>query len=565
MVHFASSDPHAAISSDYTYTAADGGRHVFVATLTTAGNQTLTSTDTGSAGVSGAQSIISVAAGATSAFVLGGIPATVTAGAAETFTVTATDAYGNTTTGYTGTVHFSSSDSQAVLPANYTFSAADAGTHTFTAALKTAGSQVLFVQDTVQYSISGIRSSTVNAAAASWIAAYYPPSTTAGTAQNLTIYAYDAYGNVATGYTGTVHVTSFDPQATLPADYTFTAADAGVHTLSVTLKTAGIEGITVQDVQNGFTRTVGGINVSAAAASKFVISNFPSSTTAGVSGSLTVTAYDAYGNIATGYTGTVHFTSSDLQAVLPPDYTFSASDNGVHTFSASLCTAGTQLLKATDTVNPTLTASQTGISVVAGAVSKFVVSGYPATTAGTSHNFTVTAMDAYGNVVTGYRGTVHFSSSDAQAVLPSNYTFTAADNGVHTFSATLKTAGSQLLNVSDTANSSVIGSEAGISVTAAAATHFVITAPANVSVGVAFSVTVTVYDAYGNVATGYLGTIHFTSTDGKAILPSNYTFTAADAGVHTFTVTFKTKGTQTLTATDTHTGSIKGSASSKVS
>ena len=37
---------------------------------------------------------------------------------------------------------------------------------------------------------------------------------------------------------------------------------------------------------------------------------------------MTVTAVDAYGNVATGYTGTVHFTSSDGQAVLPANYTF---------------------------------------------------------------------------------------------------------------------------------------------------------------------------------------------------------------------------------------------------
>src|SRR5262249_60309160 len=139
------------------------------------------------------------------------------------------------------------------------------------------------------------------------------------------------------------------------------------------------------------------------------------------------------------------------------------------------------------------------------------------------------------------------------------------DNGVHTFPATLKTAGSQSLTVTDTATPSITGGQSGITVTAAAATHLVITALANVSIGVAFSVTVTALDAYGNIATGYLGTIHFTSNDNKAILPSNYTFVAADAGVHTFTVTFKSSGTQTLTATDTHTGSIKGSASVKVS
>ena len=272
-----------------------------------------------------------------------------------------------------------------------------------------------------------------------------------------------------------------------------------------------------------------------------------------------------YGNIATGYRGTVHFTSSDVQAVLPADYNFSSGDNGVHAFSATLDTAGTQSLAATDTVTPTLTVSQTGISVVAGAMSKFVVSGYLATTAGTSHSFTVKATDAYGNVITSYRGSVHFTSSDVQSSLPGNYTFSAGDNGVHTFSATLKTAGNQSITATDTVTSSIAGSQSGIVVMAAAATHLAISAPANVSLGVAFSVTVTALDAYGNIATGYLGTIHFTSSDQKAILPSDYTFVAADVGVHTFMVTFKSSGTQTLTATDTHTGSIKGSASVKAS
>ncbi|MGD0863440.1 MAG: S53 family peptidase, partial [Candidatus Limnocylindrales bacterium] len=76
------------------------------------------------------------------------------------------------------------------------------------------------------------------------------------------------------------------------------------------------------------------------------------------------------------------------------------------------------------------------------AVHSLTVSGLPSpTVAGTAHNLTVTARDAYGNTVAGYRGTVHFSSTDPAAVLPADYTFTAADNGVHVFSVTLKTAG----------------------------------------------------------------------------------------------------------------------------
>ena len=53
----------------------------------------------------------------------------------------------------------------------------------------------------------------------------------------------------------------------------------------------------------------------------------------------------------------------------------------------------------------------------------------------------MTMADAYGNAATSYAGTVHFSSTDAQAGLPSDYTFTAADAGSHTFSAELKAAG----------------------------------------------------------------------------------------------------------------------------
>ena len=62
----------------------------------------------------------------------------------------------------------------------------------------------------------------------------------------------------------------------------------------------------------------------------------------------------------------------------------------------------------------------------------------------------------------------------------------------------------------------------------------------------------TVEDAYGNVVTGYTGTIHFSSTDNKTTLPANYTFTATDAGVHTFTnaFTLRKRGTQTIRVTD---------------
>ena len=94
----------------------------------------------------------------------------------------------------------------------------------------------------------------------------------------------------------------------------------------------------------------------------------------------------------------------------------------------------------------------------------------------------------------------------------------------------------------------------------AAASQFILTAPASVIAGVQFSLTVKVEDAYGNVVTGYAGTIHFTSTDPRAALPANYTFTAADNGVHTFTgLVLRKKGSQKITITDTLNSSLTGS------
>ena len=76
--------------------------------------------------------------------------------------------------------------------------------------------------------------------------------------------------------------------------------------------------------------------------------------------------------------------------------------------------------------------------------------------------------------------------------------------------------------------------------------------------GSAFNVTVTAKDAFGNTATVYTGTVHFTSDDGAAVLPANYTFVAGDNGSHQFSVTMNTAGTHSITATDTVTGSITG-------
>src|SRR5205814_10488891 len=103
----------------------------------------------------------------------------------------------------------------------------------------------------------------------------------------------------------------------------------------------------------------------------------------------------------------------ESNAVLPANYTFTARDADSHPSRRSSDTAGTQSLRATDTVTATITGTASGLTVGPAAASVLVVGGFPSpSTAGTAGTVTVTAKDAYGNMATGYLGTVHVTSSE---------------------------------------------------------------------------------------------------------------------------------------------------------
>jgi hypothetical protein len=77
----------------------------------------------------------------------------------------------------------------------------------------------------------------------------------------------------------------------------------------------------------------------------------PAQVAAGGPFTLTVAAVDDLGNVATTYTGRVHFSSTDSDAQLPDDSTFGAEDGGTHTFTATLVTPGEQTILANDTAH----------------------------------------------------------------------------------------------------------------------------------------------------------------------------------------------------------------------
>jgi hypothetical protein len=110
---------------------------------------------------------------------------------------------------------------------------------------------------------------------------------------------------------------------------------------------------------------------------------------------------------------------------------------------------------------------------VSGGRAQSVVSGFPSPqNSGAPGAVIVTARDQFGNVVSNYAGTVHFSSSDTLAVLPGDYTFVSGDNGMHTFSGVvLKTVGTHYITASNMVAGSLSGTQSGISIVATTATQ----------------------------------------------------------------------------------------------
>src|SRR5205823_2132731 len=77
-------------------------------------------------------------------------------------------------------------------------------------------------------------------------------------------------------------------------------------------------------------------------------------------------------------------------------------------------------------------------------------------------------------------------------------------------------------------------------------------APTAQTAGAAFNATVNAVDANWNLVTNITDTVSIASSDANAILPAN---AALSAGTQTFSVTFKTAPSQTVTASDVTDGS----------
>jgi regulation of enolase protein 1 (concanavalin A-like superfamily) len=205
------------------------------------------------------------------------------------------------------------------------------------------------------------------------------------------------------------------------------------------------------------------------------------------------------------------------------------------------------------------TSTFANVAVTPAPATSFTLTAPTNSTAGTAVPLTLTAYNASGNVASGYTGTVHFTSSDPMAALPKDYTFTAADLGTHTFTATLFQGGTATITATDTLNSNITPGTAGITVQTTV-TQFAVTTTANPAVtGMAFNVTATAENQYNDVVTNYNGLVTLSSSDpGASFAPNGFQFTSGDQGVHTFSATLNTPGSQTITVQGAFNSAVSG-------
>ena len=159
------------------------------------------------------------------------------AGTGFRFTVTALDRFNNKAVSYSGAVVFTSSDPSKYvsLPAKAKLTA---GTGTFSATLVTAGNQTLTASDCDAHISGQSKPIAVNAAAATHFEIIAPDSATVGSAFQFTVIAEDKFNNTVKLYSGTVHFTSSESTAALPANSTLTGG-TGIFSTTLNIKGDG--------------------------------------------------------------------------------------------------------------------------------------------------------------------------------------------------------------------------------------------------------------------------------------------------------------------------------------
>ncbi len=441
--------------------------------------------------------------------------------------------------------------------------------------LDTAGSYVLQAasdpSDTVQ-ATAGDTDVTVVAAAASQLVITVPPpyspaTVTAGAGFGLTVEAEDPFGNI-TDYTGTVTVKILTgPTGKTLGGVTNAALNSGVAVFAGLTLDKAADDYTLQASIPGLTSaTTDDIDVVAAAPSKLVIvTQPPSSFTAGTTFPLVVDIEDQYGNLnVNNYSGTVSLAFANNASGSISGNSIAVTSGGIASFpSVLITTAGTFQLIASS--SPALTtAKSTSFTVNPGLATQFAWLAQPP--ASVIHNFdfavALAVEDQYGNVETSDEDTASlgFQNNPTGATLEGT-TMIGLAGGIAQFSGlAVNMVGNNYTLIASSGTLTSPTSDEFDVVPTPAASLVVTTQPlSSVTVAAPFGLVVSALDEFGNPDGDFTGavTVSVASGPSQTLSGTNLTVNATN-GTATFSgLSLTTVGSYTLSIT-TSTAGVTG-------
>ncbi len=370
-----------------------------------------------------------------------------------------------------------------------------------------------------------------------------PSPIVSGTACTVTVTAQDANSNTATGYTGTVAITSSDARAVLPANATLTN---GVGTFTVTLRTPGMQSITATDTVTG-TITGAQTGITVTGTTPAAVNDSYTVTTG-----LTLTVPAATGVLANDTKGTPVATitantqpahgsvtvNADGSFIYTPMSGYVGSDSFTYTMTNSVGTStGTVTITVTGTA-PTATNDSytvtTGLTLTVPAATGVLANdtrGNPVAT------ITANTQAAHGSVTVNSDGSVVYTPT-AGYVGNDSFTYTLTNSvGTSTSTVSLTVTAATVIGLTTTAPTGTGSDNTGTA--------------SNPVLPLGGRLTLTTSASYNNGTTGSVSGLNYTSSNPgvASVDPVTGVVTANTAGSVTITVTGPNGSRTMLTVT----------------
>ncbi|HEX7546391.1 MAG TPA: hypothetical protein VF368_06670, partial [Gemmatimonadaceae bacterium] len=478
--------------------------------------------------------------------------------------VTAEDALGNVTAGFTGavTLTLGANPGGSTLAGTLTVSAVG-GVATFNnvSLSKAATGYTLTAAATGLTRATSPPFAIIAGTATQLVMTAQPANGTAGVAlAPIGITAEDAYGNVANAFTGPVTLAlNANPGGSTLAGTLTVSAVGGVATFNSISLNKAATGYTLNASSGALTPvTTTSFNITAGTATHILVSAQPANGTAGIAlAPIGITAEDSFGNIASAFTGavTLALNANPGGSTVAGTLTVSAAA-GVATFSdisLNKAASGYTLNASSGALTPVTT---NAFSISAGLASQLVVTAQPANgTAGiTLAPIGITAEDSFGNIASTFTGpvTLAFNANPGGSTLGGTLTV-AAVGGVATFTDislnkvatgyTLRAASGSLTSATTTSFNIGAGPAASIAINGGNSQT------ARVNTTLATPLSVIVRDAGGNAVAGV--TVQFAILTGGGHVSVASAVSNATGVASTSWTLGSTVGKQTVSATAT--------------